>query len=550
MSTTNAPAVAPRRRSDALWTRGIFPHRRCSTSQPRETPWEHGPDAIEPCMGATTCAQWIRSAISGLFAVVDAIPRALPWAGLLSGLRPSNAAFEIPAARTLAILIAMTLPAFAGPKDPPSRPVERAVKERTGLAVRWQEDAAAREAALADVRGLLKKPLTVNRAVQIALLNNRDLLATFEDVGVSAADLREAGMWKNPSFDLSVRFPDRPPSGSNWEEAVAFDLLDLLMIPLRKRVAADQLAAVQLRVADETVRLVAEVKAAIYGLQGDGALLAHRRTIAEIQNVAVDLSQRQHEAGNITDLALAQQQAAYNAARLELAMAENDQREHREKVNRLLSLWGGDTGWKIAGGLPPLPESDVPLRGLESLAVAQRLDLGAAHLELAGVVRALGLTKSYRYIGALEFGIDTERDTDRSNLTGPTLRLELPLFNQGQARIAKGQAELRRAERKLESLAIGIRSEVRALHDKLAALREAARFFENEVVPTRRAITAGMLLHYNGMLVGNYELFLTRAEQIQAEHKAIETLRDYWVTRAELERAVGGNLRARKPAKQ
>ena len=82
MSTTNAPAVAPRRRSDALWTRGIFPHRRCSTSQPRETPWEHGPDAIEPCMGATTCAQWIRSAISGLFAVVDAIPRALPWAGV------------------------------------------------------------------------------------------------------------------------------------------------------------------------------------------------------------------------------------------------------------------------------------------------------------------------------------------------------------------------------------------------------------------------------------------------------------------------------------
>ena len=182
--------------------------------------------------------------------------------------------------------------------------------------------------------------------------------------------------------------------------------------------------------------------------------------------------------------------------------------------------------------------------------MAQRLDLAAAQLELAGVVRALGLTKTYRYIGALEFGVDTERDTDRTNLTGPRLRLELPLFNQGQARVAKGQAELRRTERKLEALAIGIRSDVRALHDKLAALREAARFYQGEIVPTRRAITAGMLLRYNGMLVGNFELFLTRAEQIEAEHKAIETLRDYWTTRAELERAVGGNLRARKPAKQ
>ncbi len=450
----------------------------------------------------------------------------------------------------LLTLGALTLPALAGaPHEAPSRPVEKAVLEHTGLAVRAQEDAAAREAALAEVRALLRKPLTVNRAVQIALLNNRELLATFEDVGVSAADLREAGMWKNPSFDLSVRFPDRPPSGANWEEAVAFDLLDLLMLPLRKRVAADHLAAAQLRVADETVRLVAEVKAAMYALLADDAMLAHRRTIADIQNSAVDLAQRQHEAGNINDLELARQQAAYNAARLELAMTENAQREHREKLNRLLSLWGGDTAWKIAGGLPPLPEKDVPLRGLESLAVAQRLDLEAAQLELSGIVRALGLTKTYRYIGALEFGADTERDPGRTNVTGPRLRLELPLFNQGQARVAKGEAELRRAERKVEALAIGIRADVRGLHDKLAAQREAARFFQNEVVPTRRTITAGVLLHYNGMLVGNYEVFATRAEQIEAEHQAIETLRDYWTTRAELERAVGGNLRARPPAK-
>ncbi len=441
-------------------------------------------------------------------------------------------------------IVALALPAFAGaPKEPPTRPVERAVKERTGIAVRWQQDATAREEALAQVRVLLKKPITVNTAVQIALVNNREFLAAFEDVGVSAADLREAGMWKNPGIDLSVRFPDRAPKVPNWEEAAAFDLLDLLMLPLRKRVAAEQLAAAQLRVADEAVRLVAEVKAAVYALQGDESLLTQRRTIVEISQASLDLAQRQHEAGNITDLALARQQAAYNDARLELAMADGEQRQHREKLNHLLSLWGGDTAWKISGALPSLPKNDVELRGLESLAVAQRLDLAAAHGELKGVVRALGLTKSYRYIGALSFGVDTERDSDRTNLTGPRLSLELPIFNQGQARIAKGEAELRRAERKLEGLAIGIRSDVRALHDKLAALRERSLFYESQILPVRSVITAGMLLHYNGMLVGNYELFAARAEQMEAEQKSIETLRDYWITRAELERVVGGRLR-------
>jgi cobalt-zinc-cadmium efflux system outer membrane protein len=91
------------------------------------------------------------------------------------------------------------------------------------------------------------------------------------------------------------------------------------------------------------------------------------------------------------------------------------------------------------------------------------------------VVRALGLTKTYRYVGALEFGIDTERESDRNNLTGPTLRLEIPLFNQGQARIAKSEAELRRAERKLESLAIGIPKGREAGLPWLRQFAEAAR---------------------------------------------------------------------------
>lgn len=443
------------------------------------------------------------------------------------------------------VFATLWLTSFAIAKESPFQPVEKAVHERTGAALRWQQNAAAREEALAQVRTLLKKPLTVNNAVQIALLNNRDLLATFEDAGVSAADLREAGLLKNPSIDLSLRFPDRPPSASDAEEAVVFDILDLLMLPLRKRVAAEQLAAAQLRVAAEALRLVAEVKSEMYWLQGEKAMLAHRATMVDLNATALDLAQRQHEAGNITDLALARQQAAYNTARLAFAAAENEQREHREKLNRLLSLWGADTGWKLSEGLPALPENDVPLRGLESLAVAQRLDLAAAQKELASLVRALGLTKSYRYIGALEFGVDTERNPDRSNVTGPTLRLEVPLFNQGQARVAKGEAELRRAERKVEGLAIDIRADVRALHDKLAALRETARFYQGEIVPTQRAVTSGTQLQYNGMLTGNYDLFTARAEQADAEQKSLETLRDYWMTRAELERAVGGNLRPR-----
>lgn len=446
--------------------------------------------------------------------------------------------------------LALSLQANATPKDAvPAQPVQRTLKNRTSLEIRWQKNATAREQALEEVRARLRPGLNLASALQIALLNNRDFLAAFEEIGVSAADLREAGLWKNPRLDLSVRFPNRAATGANWEETLGFDLLEILLIPLRKRVAADQLAATQLRVTDAALRLVAEVKIAMYHLQADTGLIDRRKIILEIQKGALDVAQRQHEAGNISDLVLAQQQAVYNTARLDLLAAETAQRQHREEINRLLSLWGPDTAWELGETLPVLPGHEPDLRGLESLAVAQRQDLAAAQKELSSVVRALGLTKSYRYVGALSFGANTERETDGAHLTGPQLSLELPLFNQGQARVARGEAELRRAERKVEALAIGIRAEVRAQYVKLSTLREKSRFYESQVVPTRRAITEGMLLQYNGMLVSNFRLFETRAEQIEAEHQATEVLRDYWVARAELERAVGGSLRERLPTK-
>ena len=444
-------------------------------------------------------------------------------------------------------LAAALLPATArtAEKGTPFAPVADAVRARTGREVRWQEDAVARAENLRSVRALLKKPLNAGTAAQIALLNNPGLQATFEEIGVSAADLREAGAWKNPTLDLSVRFPDRPPSGVNAEEAVIFNLLDLFMVPLRRRVAAEQMQAAQLRVADEALRLVAEVKGAVWRLQGDEQLTGRLKLVRDAASAGLDLAQKQHAAGNITDLALMQQQAGYSQARIEVAMAEGETRAHREKLTRLLGVWGSDTGWKVGGELPPLPKSDPALAGLESLAVAQRLDLAAARAELGGVVRALGLTKAYRFVGALEFGIDTERDTDRTNITGPQLSVELPIFNQGQARVSKAQAGLRRAERKFEALAIGIRSEVRELHDQMVSKHEIAGFYRDELLPGRIAILNQSLLFYNGMLLGNYELFAAKTEELHAERGSIEALRDYWIARAELERTLGGSITAR-----
>jgi cobalt-zinc-cadmium efflux system outer membrane protein len=102
------------------------------------------------------------------------------------------------------------------------------------------------------------------------------------------------------------------------------------------------------------------------------------------------------------------------------------------------------------------------MSGLERLAISQRLDLQADYLELTSQAKNLGLTRSFRLVGALDFGAEIERETDTQIRTGPAFAIELPIFNQGQARIAKGEAALEQARDKFEALAIDIRSEIRA----------------------------------------------------------------------------------------
>ena len=442
--------------------------------------------------------------------------------------------------------MAMTLPAAsAREKEETFQGVQQSVQERTGKTVRWEEDQAAHQQALQDVRQLLRKPLTVETAVQIALLNNRSLQATFEEIGLSAADLIEAATIPNPKIDLAIRFPDKPPSGTYIDYSAALDFLSIVMIPLKKRVAKDQLEAVALRVADETLELVSQVKGAFYSLQASQQLMKRFQLIADTSAASLDLAQRQHEAGNITDLAMAQQQASYSRSRLDVAITEAEIRQNREKLDRLLGLWGADTGWQIAGELPEVPSSEVPIRSLERLAISQRLDLQAGYLHFTSQAKNLGLTKAFRLLGALDFGIESERETDSQTRTGPTFAIELPIFNQGQARIARGEAALRQSQDRFEALAVDIRSQIRELRDELTSKREIARFYKDELLPGQRRILNESLINYNAMAIGNFELFTTKAEEARTEREYIEAVRDYWMTRAELERAVGGNLSPR-----
>ena len=443
------------------------------------------------------------------------------------------------------LLLSASLLAVAGCASPPASfdRVQSTIAERTGNKVQWSRG-GAEDAQIEDtVRSLLRHELTAETAVQIALLNNRDLQARFDEIGIAQADLIQAGLLSNPNFSASFRFPDRSPSGTNIEYSVAQNFLELLLIPLRKRIAAQQLAATETRVTDEVLQLAAEVKIAFYTAQARQQLFERLQVISQTNETALEFTQRLHDAGNVSDLELANQQGSYEQSRLELSQIELQVRRDRERLNRLLGLWGNNTDWKMGDHLPELPGREVSLQNLESRAIAQRLDLRAQQMQLDLIGQALALRTKTRYVPAeVRLGVDTERETEDQRVTGPTLDLELPIFNQGQGEIAKLTAEYRQGQRKLESLAINIRSEVREARDQLMAARDLTSRIGKHLLPTQQQALNLTLQQYNYMLKGAYDLLLAKQNEVAAERSYIEAWRDYWIARAELERAVGGSL--------
>ena len=419
--------------------------------------------------------------------------------------------------------------------------VEKVVAERTGKRVHWNQGTASDGAVEAQVRAMLQKELTADEAVQVALLNNRNLQATYENLMVAQADLVAAGLLRNPVFDAEIRFAEGG-GGTGVELAVIQDFIDILYIPLRKRLATAAFEAAKLRVAGEVLDLAGEVRAAFYSLQASLQTLEMRRQVLAVTAASYELAQRLRAAGNNRELDLANERALYEQSKLDVRAAEAQVAQARERLNRLMGLWGSRTNWTVASRLPEVPSDTVAAEGLERRAVARSLDLAAARQEVEQAARGLGIAAPFGILPEAEAGVSAEREPDGEWAAGPAFSLPIPLFNQGQPAVAAARAQLRQARERYAATAVEVRSRVRAAHEAVAANRDQARYYQAVLLPLRQRIVELTQLQYNAMQIGAFQLLQAKQEQINAGNAYIRTLRDYWVARTELELLLSGRM--------
>jgi cobalt-zinc-cadmium efflux system outer membrane protein len=192
--------------------------------------------------------------------------------------------------------------------------------------------------------------------------------------------------------------------------------------------------------------------------------------------------------------------------------------------------------------LPDPPPAEIPLEHLEALAIGRRLDLASAHERTQALSHAAAMAKNFRLVGSTTIGGTFERSPEHYSAITPSASLELPVFDQKQAAVARAEALARQAQAHESALAVDIRSEVRVARGRLVALRDVVDRYAKVVVPLREQVVGLSQEQYNAMLLGAYQLLAAKQNEVNAYREFIEALRDYWIARADLERAVGAAI--------
>jgi outer membrane protein TolC len=423
--------------------------------------------------------------------------------------------------------------------------VRALTQARTGAEPRRSADAHETAAIRASVAHQLAQPLSVEQAVRIALVNNPALQARYWDVGVADADLAQAARLPNPGF----AFKHPGDGASTIERSFTLDLAALLTRPLTHRLEQQRAQQVGLEVATAIFQHAGATRRAWVEAVAAQQALAYARRIEDSAAAAALLTERMTGTGSASALERAQQQAYRAEATAGRLRAEQASVAAHARLALALGLDADQPDFTLPEQLPAIPATAADLPECMRASLPQRLDVQAAQLMVRDTADSLGLTRATRLVNVFELGYLRTTAAGASS-PGYEVRLEVPLFDWGQARVARAEAIYMRAVNQLAASALAARSQVREGCEGYRRAYAVAALYRDQVVPLRKQVSAETLLRYNGMLIGVLDLIADAREQAGAVGSYLDAVKDFWLADANLQDSLGGPLPAAPVTKE
>src|SRR3990172_2817295 len=390
-------------------------------------------------------------------------------------------------------------------------------------------------ASVSDAEGPIQS-LTIDQVVDLALRENRDLVAARVQIEEAKARLDQAGLYPNPAFEFDIRSDFAfANEGERTFSTGIFQPFPLSgRIGAQKRVARVDIKRTFAELADLERGLVRDVRRAFIELLAIDEQIKLQDTLINLNNELVGAIKAGIKEGLASEKDLNAVAIALQQARQEKEVLIAQRRSKILELNKLL-------------GKPPsfsfLPQGSLEYEAAEGLtnfsvetAYAQRPDLRFVELNIDLARADLGLAKALRFEDIIA-GIFYERDRDVLDIPegeipnidqfiGFRLSIPLPFFYLKHCLIAEARARERRAEESVEALKLEIGQEVNDALNRVTTLSALLETYQSGILKTAEDNVKLVEGGYKQGLVGIAEVIQSRQQFATLKSSYINTVRD------------------------
>lgn len=439
------------------------------------------------------------------------------------------------------VALALLLTACAqSPATPPPRDtVDAAVATGLGAAV-WPDGERSEAMRQQRVGTLLGGTLDVGDALEMAALADYEIAALLAELEAQRAATQQEGLLPNPAARLMAMLP-RDGGRIMLDYGLMQELVETLTRGRR------------LAIAEEAERAAAYLTAETILLRLWSVEVAWVEAVAAIERKALWVRREQLavERAALADAfaargVLAQEQAATQQARaaeaLQRAAQVGDDAEiTRARLAEALGLASSD-GLKLPAQLPRQTGEPGSPEELREAALALRLDLLAAQATALRDRDSLQLVLHWRYLPRLGVGIAGDREADGSGGLGAEVAVTVPLFDQGQVRLAGAAARLAVSDARVEAR----RRQVQAGVDRAFATwqreRERVSRLGGDVRPALERVLELRERNYRDGLSDRFAVLDAGDELLALDMERLAAREAQWLARIELARQTGSAL--------
>lgn len=410
--------------------------------------------------------------------------------------------------------------------------VKALVQEQTGYEVKTMNTDDQ------EIEHLLSQPLSEDGAIAIAFLNSPVIKAQLASLGISEADMREAGILRNPTVLYKTRTSNEEGAKRNNEIEIKQDVFDLLFWPIRKKIAGTRFKASQYEAAHQMTDFIKDVRLSYL----EWLTANHKQTLAEdhfkAQEAALEIARRQKEAGNINSLKMGEFQVIFQKAKIEWLKTKQETQMLTERLRTKLGLKPNQFFMEEMVQIPDLPKENLIIADLEKKALDHRLDLLMKRQEIKILEQSQNLTG---FLPDIEVGYNQETETSGDKLKGVVVEGQVPIFNRKQAERMGLKASLETSKHQLDAMEQEALLEIRLAYQSLMTSREVVEAYK-EAMPVYQQMIKETLYEYNFMLTDVFHLLESKQAELETKEEYADALKDYWASRIELENAIGAKL--------